>query len=121
MINRRNFLKTSALSSLGLLGFSGMTSLSRKALAAAPPLRITKIETVRFSPQLQVGGRGIQWMWVRLHTNEGIIGTGETYPFNEASEAAIKDLQWHSWMSKLLGSNPLNIEHTWDRIFEQNA
>ena len=121
MMNRRNFLKASAVGSMSLLNVGVLNSLAQKALAAAPPLRITKVETVRFSPKLRVGGRGIQWMWVRLHTNEGIIGTGETYPFNEASEAAIKDLQWHSWMGKLLGSNPLEIEHTWERIFEQNA
>ena len=53
--------------------------------------------------------------------DEGYIGTGETYPFNEASEGVFKDLEWHSWMGKLLGTNPLEIEHTWDRIYKQNA
>ena len=119
--NRRNFLKTAGTGALGFLGTSMLSPLVQQAIAEAPTLRITRIDTVRFSPQLQVGGRGIQWMWVRLHTNEGIIGTGETYPFNEASEAVIKDLQWHSWAGKLLGTNPLEIEHTWERIFRQNA
>lgn len=107
------------------LGWIGASILQKPELMAMignrPPLRITKIETVRFSPDLQVSGRGIQWMWVRLHTNEGIIGTGETYPFNEASEGVIKDLEWHSWAGKLLGSNPLEIEETWDRVYKQNA
>lgn len=120
-MNRRSFLRTSARGGLGFLGAAMLSPLALEALAQRPPLRITKIETVRFSPNLRVGGRGIQWMWVRLHTNEGLIGTGETYPFNEASEAAIRDLQWHSWAGKLLGTNPLEIEQSWERIFRQNA
>ncbi len=120
-MNRRTFLQTSGKGALSFMGASVFSPLLQQAIAAAPPLRITKVETVRFNPKLQVAGRGIQWMWLRLHTNEGIIGTGETYPFNEASSAVIKDLEWHSWAGKLLGSNPLEIEHTWDRIFQQNA
>ena len=98
-----------------------MSSAAKNSLLKIEPLKIIKIETVRFDNELNVGGRGIQWMWVRIHTNNGIIGTGETYPFNEANAAVIKDLEWHSWAGKLLGSNPLEIEHIWDRIFKQNA
>ena len=46
---------------------------------------------------------------------------GETYPFNEASSSVIKDLEWHSWAGKLLGTKPLDIEQTWERIYRQNA
>ena len=120
-MNRRNFLTKTGKMSLGFLGSGMVLPLAQQVLGNIPSLKITKIETVRFSPELKVGGRGIQWMWVRLHTNEGFIGTGETYPFNEASAAVFKDLEWHSWAGKLLGSNPLEIEHTWDRIYQQNA
>lgn len=107
---------------LGALGVSNPISTSiTRIMKDLEPLRITKIETVRFSDKIELAGRGIQWMWVRLHTNRGIVGTGETYPFNEASEAAIQDFQWHSWAGKLLGSNPLEIEETWSRIFRQSA
>lgn len=119
-MDRRNFIKTSG-GTLGLLAAGILEPYRLEALAAAPNLVITKIETVRFKPSLQVGGSGVQWMWIRLHTNEGIIGTGETYPFNEASASVIKDLEWHSWAGKLLGTNPLEIESTWERIFRQNA
>jgi galactonate dehydratase len=120
-MKRRIFLSKTGKASLGLLGSGMLLPAIQQVLANIPSLKITKIETVRFSPELKVGGRGIQWMWVRLHTNEGIIGTGETYPFNEASAAVFKDLEWHSWAGKLLGTNPLEIEHTWDRIYKQNA
>jgi len=120
--SRRHFMRQAGLGSLGML-LPGITlpRSTRQLLSALEPLRITKIETVRFDEQLQVAGRGIQWMWVRIHTNNGLVGTGETYPFNEANEAVIKDLEWHSWAGKLLGSNPLEIESIWDRIFKQNA
>ena len=119
---RRDFMKMGGFGSLALL-LPGMNlgKSAKSILQNLEPLRISKIETVRFDQNLNVAGRGIQWMWVRIHTNNGIIGTGETYPFNEANEAVIKDLEWHSWAGKLLGSNPLEIEHIWDRIFKQNA
>ena len=121
-LHRRDFLRIGGAAGLGIM-FPGF-GLGRDKLGLIQniePLTITKIETIRFDKKLKVAGRGIQWMWVRIHTNRGIIGTGETYPFNEANDAAIKDLEWHSWAGKLLGSNPLEIEQIWDRIFKQNA
>jgi L-alanine-DL-glutamate epimerase-like enolase superfamily enzyme len=112
-MNRRNFLQKSCLGAAGLMNLDRFAPLKAAAISAAPNLTITKIETVRF--------KNAHWSWVRLHTNEGIIGTGETYPFNEANTSVIKDLEWHSWAGKLLGTNPLEIEQTWARIFRQNA
>ena len=120
-MKRRSFLYKSGISGLGFLGISLISPVIRQAIAKAASLKITKIETIRFSKNIKINGMGIQWMWLRLHTNEGIIGTGETYPFNEASEAVFKDLEWHSWAGKLLGANPLEIEQVWDRIYKQNA
>lgn len=120
-MKRRTFLTRTGLSGLGLFTLPKFSPFISEIEAATSQMKITKIETVRFNPELQVDGRGIQWMWLRLHTDSGIIGTGETYPFNEASESVIKDLEWHSWAGKLLGTNPLEIEHTWNRIYKQNA
>jgi len=120
-MNRRQFFPLAGAGALSILGAGALPAATSRMLRETEPMRITKIETVRFDPRLQVSGRSIQWMWVRLHTDRGIVGTGETYPFNEASEAVIKDLQWHSWAGKLLGADPLEVEHTWERIFRQNA
>ncbi|MGD1894517.1 MAG: mandelate racemase/muconate lactonizing enzyme family protein [Cyclobacteriaceae bacterium] len=118
-MNRRSFLATLSAGTTGLLLPPHLSARAwRESLA---PQKITKIETVRFDPKLEVSGRGVQWMWVRLHTDQGLVGTGETYPFNEASESVIKDLQWHSWAGKLLDTDALEIEKTWERIFRQNA
>ena len=112
-MNRRNFLQKSAAGAVGFFSLDLLESSVNNVLAQHNDIRITKIETVRFKNEL--------WMWVRLHTSEGIIGTGETYPFNEASSSVFKDLEWHSWAGKLLGTNPLEIEQTWERVYRQNA
>ena len=109
-VRRRDFLKMGSLGSLGmLLPALSLGQTTKAILQNIEPLKITKIETVRFDKKLKVAERSIQWMWVRIHTDRGIIGTGETYPFNEANEAVIKDLEWHSWAGNLLGCNPLEI------------
>jgi L-alanine-DL-glutamate epimerase-like enolase superfamily enzyme len=46
------------------------------AAASVPEMKITKIDVVR---DLQFEGRKLQPMWVRLHTDNGIMGVGETY------------------------------------------
>lgn len=112
-MERKEFLKLSLSGLLGLSVSDPHRELFSTAASRSDQLKITKIETVRF--------RNGHWMWVRLHTNQGFIGTGETYPFNEANSAVIKDLEWHSWAGKLLGANPLEIEQVWERIFRQNA
>jgi galactonate dehydratase len=112
-MNRRNFITRSAAGALGLIGSDILATGPSGPSTLPSDLRITKIETVRFKNEL--------WMWVRLHTNQGITGTGETYPFNEANEAVIKDLELHSWAGKILGENPLEIEQIWERIYRQNA
>jgi galactonate dehydratase len=112
-MKRRDFFRISASGSLGLLGMGLPDFRPAGTMTIPSDLKITKIETVRFKNDL--------WMWVRLHTNAGIIGTGETYPFNEANSSVIKDLEWHSWAGKLLGANPLEIEQIWERIYRQDA
>jgi len=111
-MNRRNFLQKSGLGAAGFLGFARFAPLQAKVMSAAPDLTITKIETVRF--------KNGHWIWVRLHTNSGIIGTGETYPLSPNS-IDFKDMDWHNLAGGLLGSNPLEIEQTWERIYRRNA
>ena len=66
--------------------FPGMLgTVAADILRNLEPLKITKIETVRFDKDMKVGGRSVQWMWVRIHTNNGLVGTGATYTFNEAN------------------------------------
>lgn len=68
-------------------------------------MKITKIETVCQSHLLML----------RIHTDAGIIGNGETYYAPKAVASLL-----HDWMGdKLLGSNPLDIEKHWRFFYER--
>ena len=88
-INRRDFLKTAGLGSLGTMAAAGVlpeTALS--AVKTVPDMKITKIDVVR---DQQFKGRRLQQMWVRLYTDNGIVGVGETYWNTNAQVGVLKD------------------------------
>ena len=62
-------------------------------------MKITGIETVRVAEFANV-------LWTRVHTDEGIIGLGETFYGAGAVEAHIHE----TLAQRLLGRNPLHIE-----------
>ena len=62
-------------------------------------MKITKVETLRL-------GEFPNIIWIRIHTDEGLTGLGETFMGAAAVEAYI-----HEWAGpKLLGKDPLAIE-----------
>ena len=62
-------------------------------------MKITNLETVRL-------GEFPNIIWVRIHTDEGLTGLGETFMGAAAVEAYI-----HEWVGpKLIGKDPLAIE-----------
>jgi L-alanine-DL-glutamate epimerase-like enolase superfamily enzyme len=62
-------------------------------------LKITKVETLRL-------GEFPNIIWVRIYTDEGLVGLGETFMGAQAVEAYI-----HEWAGpRLLGKDPLAIE-----------
>jgi galactonate dehydratase len=62
-------------------------------------MKITAIETLRTQEFSNV-------LWVRVHTDAGVIGLGETFYGAGAVEAHIHD----TLASRLLGRNPLHVE-----------
>ena len=62
--SRRQFLKAAGAAVLPLPAL--------KAAEAVGPLKITKVEAVRFRDDLLIQGIAPNWMWVRLHTDKGI-------------------------------------------------
>lgn len=127
-LERRNFLKVAGAGSLGVLGGAGAGSAAippqtSAALKELEPMKITKIEAVKFRKDLKIDGEPPAWMWVRLHTNTGLVGVGETYPFTESQIGVLRDLvaQYHSSPAGLLGSDPRDIEHTWYAIYDRLA
>src|SRR5271168_4757671 len=76
-------------------------------------MKITAIETIYLPKGVTVHVGPIQYLWVRIHTDEGLIGLGESYP-NAEAEAAIV----HSRLATvLLGKDPSAIDRLWADMF----
>jgi galactonate dehydratase len=95
---RRDFLR-GALSALPLY-------------AAAPPLKITGIDTVYWKSR-DDAPFWPHWTWVRIRTDRGIEGIGETYPRNEVEASMV-----HSGAARtLLGKDPRDIDRIWADLY----
>jgi galactonate dehydratase len=76
-------------------------------------MKITAVETIYIPRGVTVHVGAITYLWVRIHTDEGIIGLGESYP-NAEAEAAIV----HSRLAAvLLGKDPSAIDRLWADMF----
>jgi L-alanine-DL-glutamate epimerase-like enolase superfamily enzyme len=106
-ISRRNFLARAAALSGGLL-----TPEARRAAQAAGPLKITKVEAVRFRRDFRIQGIAPNWTWLRIHTDQGISGAGESYPTQEAHVGALKELA-----PMMIGRDATQIERLWKDVF----
>jgi galactonate dehydratase len=76
-------------------------------------MKITAVETIYLPRGITVHAGAITYLWVRIHTDEGLIGLGESYP-NAEAEAAIV----HSRLAAvLLGKDPSSIDRLWAEMF----
>lgn len=74
-------------------------------------IKVTAIETV-IPDDIMPG-----LMLLRIHTDAGQIGHGETYYVPHAVASMI-----HDWMARrLLGADPLSIEHHWRFLYERTS
>jgi galactonate dehydratase len=88
-MERRSFLKTAGLASLGTMAATGMLpETATSAVNTVPDMKITKIDVVR---DMKFNGQRLQQMWVRLYTDNGIVGVGETYWNTNAQVGVLKD------------------------------
>jgi L-alanine-DL-glutamate epimerase-like enolase superfamily enzyme len=107
--NRREFLAG--------LAAAAVPGALRAAVENTGPMKITKIEAVTFRKDLHVGGGGggsdnAEFWWVRLHTDSGLIGTGETYPFSSSEVGALKDQA-----RSIIGRDPRDIDGMWRNLY----
>lgn len=114
---RRNFLSLAG----GALGAAALSPTMRAAAEAAGPMKITAIDAVTFRKDLHIGGDsggsdGAEFFWVRLHTDRGITGTGETYPFSQGEIGALKD-----YARQILGRDPRDIDGLWRSYYHNMA
>lgn len=100
-MRRRDFL--SLIPSLTLLA---------SKLNAAPPMKVVKVETFHWK-SLDDAPWWPHWTWLRVHTDNGLIGLGETYPRNSVEAEMI-----HSYIAPtLLGRDPRDIERIWHDLY----
>jgi L-alanine-DL-glutamate epimerase-like enolase superfamily enzyme len=52
-------------------------------------------------------------LWIRIHTDDGLVGLGETYYLPRAVAAIVHDV----YAPLLLGRDPLEIENHWQNMF----
>jgi galactonate dehydratase len=76
-------------------------------------MKITAIETIYLERGITVHAGAIQWLWVRIHTDSGLVGLGETYPFPQAESAVVR----RSLAPVLLGRDPSQIDRLWADMF----
>ncbi len=103
-LKRRDFLKTAGLGTAAAIGTGLFPADIQAEIDAMDPLIINKIETVSFK-------KG-HWSWVRLHTKQGIMGIGETYPMTNSQNGAIRDRARH-----VIGKDARNIERIWRDLY----
>jgi L-alanine-DL-glutamate epimerase-like enolase superfamily enzyme len=115
--SRRQFIKNTSLSTLGVMGAGLLPFETLAAIDRADSMKIKKIEGIRFKKDIKIGGGsggadGAEFFWVRLHTDAGIVGYGETYPFSNGELGALKD-----YARVLIGKDPRDIEGIWKRFY----
>jgi galactonate dehydratase len=76
-------------------------------------MRITKVETIAYHNVTQVHAGGVGWLWVRIHTDSGTYGTGETFPAPDSEKAIVL----RDFAPVLLGRDPRDIERIWLDLF----
>ncbi len=109
MMTRRTLFRQAGLGSLG--------AAALQAMAGVEPMKVTRIEAVTFRKDIRIGGGsggadGAEFCWVRLHTNTGLVGTGETYPFSQGEIGALRD-----YSRRILGRDPRDIDGLWRSFY----
>src|ERR1044071_1396940 len=122
-LQRRRFLRQ-LFAAAGLAGAAGSASLGRAAEQKTrepytsplpgtqgkppqlkPKLRITRLETFLVKPR---------WLFLKMHTDAGIVGLGEPILEGRAKTcaAAVDEIA-----SYLIGKDPRNVVHHWQAIY----
>ena len=106
-MNRRTFLPYLVTPALAA-SFERVAALS----SYTPTMKITRIETTYWRSGSDLPWKP-NWVWVRIHTDSGLVGLGETYPRNEVEASMV-----HSTIAGLLlGRDPRDIERIWADLY----
>jgi L-alanine-DL-glutamate epimerase-like enolase superfamily enzyme len=80
--------------------------------SSAPAMKITRIDTTYWRSGVEPPWKP-NWVWVRVYTDSGLVGLGETYPRNEVEASLV-----HSSVAGiLLGRDPRDTERIWADLY----
>ena len=133
-ISRREVLKGIGFGIAGgALSFSGTVEIfsgpkdrnssgADSAVKDSEPMKIIRVESIRFSDRLSIGGGSggdgkTEFCWVRIQTNNGLTGIGETYPSVNGELGALKDIAGEY----LIGKDPRDIDGIWKDIYKYQS
>ncbi len=104
--SRRTILKSSWLPLAGMFGLPSLSAAVQEASSPyrRPKLKITDVRTA----EIRVHGYQVH---VRVYTDQGIVGQGETTDASQGNVALIRQFG-----RMLTGQDPLNIEAAFERI-----
>lgn len=72
-------------------------------------MKITQLEILKVPPS---------WVWIKIHTDVGILGLGEPYLENHA-DSVIAEV--HRLEQFLIGEDPTRIESLWERMYASGS
>src|ERR1700678_1436259 len=106
----RRHIVAASLGGLGLASVNRVEAMAQNRgggeapIAAKDPLRITKLETLFVKPR---------WLFLKVHTNAGIVGLGEPLVEGRAATVAtaVKEIEPY-----LVGKDPRQVVHHWQAI-----
>jgi len=107
----RRSLIASAFTGAGLAAFSRVEAAAQQRAGSDAPispkdnLKITKLETFLVKPR---------WLFLKVHTNAGIVGLGEPITEGRALTCAeaVKEIEPY-----LIGKDPRRVVHHWQAIY----
>jgi galactonate dehydratase len=108
-LNRRGALAAGA-AALGWAVLDRPAGAKERAAAEAPigrkePLKVTKLETILVKPR---------WLFLKVHTNAGLVGLGE--PIVEGRARTVAEAV-HEIEPYLVGKDPRRVVHHWQAIY----
>lgn len=107
--------RRSVLGGLGLASLAAAQNATVERVGNSAPispkdnLKITKLETFLVKPR---------WLFLKIHTNAGIVGLGEPYLEGRARTCAegVKEVEPY-----LIGKDPRRVVHHWQAIYTQTC
>ena len=120
-MRRRSFLQGSGVVAAGLGAGTGtalQTASAAAGISEAKKMKVTGIETILLdNVRPYIGHR--KWLFIRLTTDEGIVGLGER-PTGGIPNLKSQIELLHDMCDRfVIGENPFDVERIWQRIYTE--